>query len=106
MKGKVNYLYLSILKLKNMIFKSKVSIELEKIVSGILRSMMEGSDSELEYEEVSDEERGYSVLFKYLEENKVLEVEDEECWWGLTFDILDNKVRLRFEDISYKYENK
>ena len=89
-----------------MIFKSKVSIELEKIVSGILRSMMEGSDSELEYEEVSDEERGYSVLFSYLEENKVLEVEDEECWYGLKFGIWVDKIILRFEDISYKYENK
>ena len=89
-----------------MIFKSKVSIELEKIVSGILRSMMEGSDSELEYEEVSNERRGYNVLFSYLEENKILEVEDEECWWNLSFDILDNKIRLRYEDISYKYENK
>jgi len=89
-----------------MIFKNEISVELEKIVSGILRSMMEGNDSEVEYEEVSDEERGYSVLFKYLEENKVLEVEDEECWWNLSFDILDNKIRLRYEDISYKYENK
>jgi hypothetical protein len=89
-----------------MIFKNEISVKLEKIVNGILRSMMEGNDSEVEYEEVSDEERGYSVLFKYLEENKILEVEDEECWWNLSFDILDNKIRLRYEDISYKYENK
>lgn len=90
----------------NLKFKSKVSSELKSIVKGILRNMMEGSDSDNEYEEVSDERRGYNVLFSYLEENKVLEVEEIECWWGLTFDILDNKIRLKYEDVSYKYEVK
>ena len=89
-----------------MIFKNEISSELKSIVRGILRNMMEGNDSEVEYEEVSNERRGYNVLFSYLEENKILEVEDEECWWNLSFDILDNKIRLRYEDISYKYENK
>jgi hypothetical protein len=89
-----------------MIFKNEISSELKSIVRDILINMMEGNDSECEYEEVSDENRGYNVLFSYLEENGILEVEDEECWWNLSFDILDNKIRLRYEDISYKYENK
>jgi hypothetical protein len=90
----------------DLIFKSKVNNKLKTIVKSILRNMMEGNDSEEEYEEVSDELKGYNVLFSYLEENKVLEVEEIDCWWNLTFDILDSKIRLKYEDVSYKYENK
>jgi len=90
----------------DLIFKSKVNNKLKNIVKSILRNMMEGNDSEEEYEEVSDELKGYNVLFSYLEKNKVLEVEEIDCWWNLTFDILDSKIRLKYEDVSYKYENK
>lgn len=88
----------------NLVFKKEVGKELESIVKGILRNMMEGNDSENEYEEVSDERRGYNVLFKYLEENKVLEVEEIDCWYNLKFGIWVDKIILKYEDVSYKYE--
>ena len=92
--------------MENIKFKSKVSNELKSIVKSILRNMMEGNDSENEYEEVSNERRGYNVLFKYLEENKVLEVEEIDCWLNLKFGIWVDKIILNYEDVSYKYENK
>ena len=90
----------------NLMFKKEIGKELESIVKSILLNMMEGNDSDVQFEEVSNERRGYDVLFKYLEENKVLEVEEVDCWWNLKFGIWVDKIILEYEDVSYKYEVK
>jgi hypothetical protein len=66
--------------------------------------MLEGNDSEEQYEWVSDEEDGYNDLLRYLSSNGVLEIEDLELCWNYKFEIVDDKVRLEFEDVTYKYE--
>ena len=85
-------------------FKNEVGIELRSKIKDILWNMLEGSDSEEQYEWVSDEEDGYNDLLRYLSSNGVLEIEDLELWWNYKFEIVDDKIRLEFEDVTYKYE--
>jgi hypothetical protein len=85
-------------------FKNEVGSKLKVIIEDILWNMLEGNDSEEQYEWVSDEEDGYNDLLRYLSSNGVLEIEDLELCWNYKFEIVDDKVRLEFEDVTYKYE--
>jgi hypothetical protein len=85
-------------------FKNEVDSKLKVIIEDILWNMLEGSDSEEQYEWVNDEEDGYNDLLRYLSSNGVLEIEDLELYWNYKFEIVDDKIRLEFEDVAYKYK--